>query len=286
MKSLIVFGIAFLVLSASCTKRETKVTVMSFNIRLDMEADGENYWPFRKDFAMNMIRSYEVDVIGTQEVTQRQLNDLLEGLPQYAYAGLARDDGKSGGEYSAIFYKKEKYTLLGSNTFWLSEDPAAVGSRGWDAAYPRVVTWAILNDRTSGKEFAVLNTHFDHLGNVARVESAKLLLAETDKIAGDLPVIITGDFNTVPDSEPIRILTGRNRRNPLQDSRGLAEFTDGPEWTFHGFGKTRPEDRQIIDYVFVNKEVLVKKHTIIFETHNGLYLSDHNPVLVHCQIKD
>lgn len=253
---------------------------MSYNIRYDSPNDGENSWPLRKNFAINMILYYEIDIIGKQEVTHRQLNDFLDALPQYAYVGVSRDDGKTNGEFSPVFYRKDKFELIDGNTFWLSEDPAAVGLKGWDAAFPRVVTWAILKDIKTGKKFAFFNTHFDHVGQTARVESAKLLVSKMDEIAGNLPVIISGDFNASPDSEPVAIITNKKRSNYLVDTRSIAPVNYGPDWTFHNFGRTIPEERRIIDFIFVNQNVTVESHAIISEKLNDLYLSDHNPILV------
>ena len=280
MKISVFLIISFLISTSACNDEKMILNVMSFNIRYDTPNDGENYWPFRKDFATNMIRYYEVDILGTQEVTFRQLNDMLEALPEYSYVGVARDDGKTSGEYSAVLYRKDRFKVLDSNTFWLSEDPSAIGVKGWDAAITRVVTWAILKDNKTGKRLAVFNTHFDHRGSLARIESARLLVSEVEKIAGDLPVIITGDFNATPDSEVITILTDNNNNIALSDTRSLAEVTYGPDWTYHGFGQTSLENRRIIDFVFVNPKVSVKSHAIISETLNNTYLSDHNPVLV------
>ena len=226
-----------------------------------------------------MILKNEVDVLGTQEVLYDQLNDLLIALPQYAYAGVGRKDGKTAGEYSAVFYKKERFELLKSGTFWLSENPTYVGSIGWDAALERIATWVLLKERTTGKSFAFVNTHFDHIGVVARRESAKLLLAKANEIAEGLPLIVSGDLNSTPDSEAVKTLTDASNVNHLSDSRSVASSISGPAWTFHGFGATPLAERTIIDYLFVKNNVTVQQVSVIFEMQDKLYLSDHNPVL-------
>jgi len=275
-----------LLLSTSCIEKQLTIDIMTYNIRNNNnpDADGDNFWPYRKDFAANMIRFYDVDIVGTQEVLITQLKDLLDSLPEYNYLGVARDDGKESGEFCALFFKKEKFELLDGSTFWLSEDPSAAGVKGWDADCVRIVTWAIFKDKSTGKKFAVFNTHFDHVGPIARVESAKLLVKKVDEIAKDLPVIITGDFNSVPETEVVKIITDKSRSNYLADSRSMASIKYGPEWTAHNFGRTPLENRRIIDYVFVNEKVKVGKHAVIAEMLNKLYLSDHNPVFVNLEM--
>lgn len=253
---------------------------MTFNVRYDNPADSANNWKYRKNFAAEMIRNNDVDVLGTQEVLFSQLNDIRVLLPEYAYEGVGRKDGKTEGEFSAVFYKKAKFELLKSGTFWLSENPTYVGVKGWDAAIERIVTWVLLKEKSTGKEFAFINTHFDHIGQVARRESAKLLLSKADEIAKGLPVIVTGDFNATPDSEVIRIITDVNSSNHLTDSRSLAPSILGPAWTFHGFGKVPMETRSVIDYIFVKNRVSVSQLSVISEMSGSTYLSDHNPVLI------
>jgi endonuclease/exonuclease/phosphatase family metal-dependent hydrolase len=227
-----------------------------------------------------MILQNDIDVMGTQEVLSTQLTDLLGGLPQFGYAGVGRIDGISAGEYSAVFYKKVRFELMRSGTFWLSENPTAVGVKGWDAAIERIVTWVILKERSSGKEFAFVNTHFDHMGQVARRESAKLLLSKVKEIAGQLPVFVTGDLNATPESEVVQLLVAAGNADRLTDSRAIAPTVLGPAWTFHGFGSVPLESRTIIDYIFVKNKVTLQQLKVISEMKDQLYLSDHNPVVV------
>jgi endonuclease/exonuclease/phosphatase family metal-dependent hydrolase len=279
-KSLLIL-IAFLfAMNINGAAQPLQLNLMTFNVRYDNPEDSLNNWKYRKDFAANMIRFYDIDVLGTQEVLNNQLNDLLSALPQYAYAGVGRLDGKKAGEYSAIFYKKDKFDLLDSGNFWLSENPSAAGVKGWDAACERIVTWVILREKKTEKKFAFINTHFDHVGKIARHESAKLLLSKVEEIAKDLPLFVSGDFNSTPQSEVITMLTDKNRTNHLIDSRSIAPFIYGPAWTNHSFGEDPMEKRRIIDYIFVNNKVKVEVEAIIAERLNNLYLSDHNPVLL------
>lgn len=279
-KSLLIL-IAFLfVMNKNGSAQPLQLNLMTFNVRNDNPEDSLNNWKYRKDFAANMIRFYDIDVLGTQEVLNNQLNDLLSALPQYTYAGVGRLDGKKAGEYSAILYKKDKFDLLDSGNFWLSENPSAAGVKGWDAACERIVTWVILKEKKTEKKFAFINTHFDHVGKIARRESAKLLLSRVDEIAKGLPFFVSGDFNSTPQSEVLTILTDKNRTNHLIDSRSIAPLIYGPAWTNHSFGEVPMEKRRIIDYIFVNNKVKVEVVAVIAERLNNLYVSDHNPVLL------
>jgi endonuclease/exonuclease/phosphatase family metal-dependent hydrolase len=257
-----------------------QVNLMTFNVRYDNPADSANNWKYRRAFAAETILKYNVDLLGTQEVLVNQLTDILGALPQFAYAGVGRKDGKTAGEYSAVFYRKDKFELLNSGTFWLSENPSAIGAKGWDAAIERIVTWVVLKDKTTGKEFVHINTHFDHIGQVARRESSKLLLSKVEEIAKGRPVFVSGDFNATPDSEVIKILVDPNTSNHLTDSRSVAPSTQGPAWTFHGFGTVPTESRTIIDYIFVKNSVTVEQVSVISEMKDKIYLSDHNPILI------
>lgn len=154
---------------------DEKMNVMSYNIRYDNSGDKDNQWKFRRDFAADLVKFYEADVFGAQEVLNNQLNDLLNRLPEYAYVGVGREDGKTKGEYAPIFYRKDRFSVEKSGNFWLAEDINAIGKKGWDAACERVATWAILKDKNTGKKFFFLNTHLDHMGKVARHEGASLM---------------------------------------------------------------------------------------------------------------
>lgn len=278
--SVLVFAINGCTAKTISSKTPVHLNLMTFNIRYDNPADSLNNWKYRKDYAAGMILKNDIDVMGTQEVLNNQLNDLLILLPGYASQGVGRKDGKTDGEYSAVFYKKERFELIKSGTFWLSEQPSYVGVKGWDAAIERIATWVILKEKISGKEFAFINTHFDHIGQVARRESAKLILAKTDEIANGLPAFVSGDFNATPDSEVIKILTDTNSGNHLTDSRSITTNIVGPAWTFHGFGTVPLENRSIIDYIFVKSGIPVTQVSVISEMQGKIYLSDHNPVLI------
>jgi endonuclease/exonuclease/phosphatase family metal-dependent hydrolase len=259
---------------------ELKLNVMTFNIRMDTPVDSFNAWNNRKEFAASCIDFHEADIVGLQEVLHHQLNDLKHYLPEYESLGAGRYDGKTKGEYSAILYKKDRFDALESETFWLSENPEAVGVKGWDAACERIVTWGRFKDKRTGKDFYFVNTHFDHVGKVARRESSKLLLSKLQKMVKDKPVILTGDFNAASTNEAIKILTDESAPYHLSDTYNLSPLKYGPDWSFHDFGRTPVNKRVIIDYIFIGGKIKTNRHGIIYDTKdNGLYLSDHNPVL-------
>lgn len=256
------------------------VNVLTFNIRYDNPEDSLDNWKFRKDRVANAICFYYADIVGTQEVLHNQMEDLKQRLPGYGVIGVGREDGKEKGEYSALWYKKDRFTLLDSGYFWLSETPEIAGSRGWDGACERIATWAKLQDKVSGRKFFALNTHLDHVGVVARRESISLILDKVNKLSGGLPVIVTGDFNANPDSDVIKHVTDSKNAQHLTDSRQIAAVVYGPAWSFHDFGKIPYARRPLIDYVFVRNGLKVSRYGVLAETENNAFLSDHAPVLV------
>lgn len=262
---------------------QNKITlnVMTFNIRYDNADDLQNNWQYRKDFASQMIRFYDVDIMGTQEVLKNQLGDLLLRLPDYKSLGVGREDGKEKGEYSAIFYKAKKYEVEKNGQFWLSQQPEEPGSKGWDAACERIVTWCIFKEKKTGLRFVFFNTHFDHVGVLARKESALLLKKRIIEIAGTLPVILTGDLNVPPLSEAVQTLLADGL---LEDARKIAKIVYGPSWSFHGFGRTPLPERKLIDYIFVSRGTKVARYASISESLDATFLSDHNPVFAKIEL--
>ncbi|RFT14783.1 MAG: endonuclease/exonuclease/phosphatase family protein [Candidatus Saccharicenans subterraneus] len=278
----LVFIFLFELACSSAPSGETELKVMTFNVRFDNPADGQHNWKIRREAATRLIQTLRVDLLGTQEVLKNQLEDFLERLPEYGYIGVGREDGRTAGEYSAVFYLKERFRPIKSGNFWLSQTPEIPGSRGWDAACERIVTWAIFREKRSGRKLVFFNTHFDHVGQEARRQSAGLLLNKIKELAGNLPVIVSGDFNATPDSEPVRIILDNGL---LVDSRGSAAAVAGPSWSFHGFGRVPEEERQLIDFIFTSHHFRVLEYQNIFEEIGDTYYSDHNPVLVRLRLE-
>lgn len=266
---------------------DSTLKVMTFNVRCVVESDGANQWKFRKDYAADLVKFYAPDLWGAQEATWQQMLDLQERLPQYSYIGVGRDDGKNGGEFSPIFYLRSRFDLLNDGHFWLAEKDKmnTPGAKGWDADYPRVATWGIFRDKMTGRKFFYLNTHLDHAGPEARRRGAQLIIEQTRLLAGNLPVIVTGDFNAVPEDEPIRILTGKSNTGAFVHTRDIAALPYGPDWTFHDFGRIPAENRQWLDYIFVRGNWTVVLNASLTDNKGNLYPSDHCPVLAEMLLR-
>lgn len=258
---------------------------MTFNIRLSTLADGLNAWPLRKDIAAGTISFYQPHVAGLQEVLVSQLKDLRKLLPEYAWVGVGRDDGKEAGEYNPIFFRKDRFRLLETSTFWLSEEPDKPGIKGWDAACARVVTWARLRDTWTGGILVAFNTHFDHMGERARRESASLVLSAMRRIAGEAPVVLTGDFNCTREDPPYQTLVDAGGRTPfLRDARDASPRDPyGPSYSFNGF-RADPGSGLPIDHIFIGPSFTVLHAGILPGTWAGRFVSDHNPVLADIRL--
>lgn len=254
--------------------------VMTYNIRLSLDADKENSWTNRKAEALALMNYYHPDFFGVQEALPQQMKDIKNGLKNYNSVGVGRDDGADKGEYSAIFFNTEKLVMLQSGTFWLSETPEKP-SKGWDAAYNRICTYALFKLIKGGKKFWAFNVHFDHVGNEARKNSAKLILEKIKNFnTKNYPVVLTGDFNLTEDSEPIKMLS-KNLNDAYFHSQSKPY---GPKGTFQAFDITvPPKDR--IDYIFVKDFTVKKYRTINDRRENLLYPSDHFPVMAEIDFK-
>jgi len=252
------------------------VRVMSFNIRTLAIDDGRDFWTFRKKHVAALVDRHAPDAVGLQEAYPSQARDLEKLLPDYEWYGVPRDDGKKLGEMCAIFFRPDRLEPQERGTFWLSADPDKPGSRSWDSVCRRVVTWIKFKDLDTDKEFFHFNTHFDHMGVIARRESAKILIERRALIAGESPLVVTGDFNCAPDSDPYRIIVSE-----FEDAR-LVTLTEpeGPEGTSRAFFRmSRPGRR--IDYAFVTPGVAVLSYAVLDDTYGrGRRPSDHMPVLV------
>ncbi|WP_258099403.1 endonuclease/exonuclease/phosphatase family protein [Marinoscillum pacificum] len=267
---LLTTALFLLLITVSSFAQELKV--MTYNIRLDHAGDNENNWHHRKDELVSQIKFYEPGVFGVQEALPQQLDYMDENLADYAYIGVGRDDGKRAGEFSAVFYKKTEFKLIEGSTFWLSDTPEKV-SKGWDAALPRICTYGLFERISDGQKFWFFNTHFDHIGVEARVESMKLILAQIKKKnKKDYPVVLTGDLNVTPDEGPITEL-----KKVLKDSREAANLAFGPDATFNGFNFTQAPQKRI-DYIAVSEDIKVSKYAVLTDSFDQKYISDHFPV--------
>jgi endonuclease/exonuclease/phosphatase family metal-dependent hydrolase len=252
--------------------------VATYNLRYDNPKDGKNVWPARRDAMRGLVRYHGFDLWGTQEGLENQLAD-LDTLDEYARVGVGRDDGKQGGEHSAIFYRHARFALEDHGDFWLSATPD-MPSMGWDArCCKRLVTWARLRDKPSGQVFVVLNAHFDHEGVLARRESARLLVERGRALAGKLPLIVLGDFNSTPDSEVVATL-----RAALRDARTISQTPAyGPLETFNDFDVSKPAQERI-DYIFLSPQWQVLRYAVLTDSVEARYPSDHFPVVARVRL--
>lgn len=256
--------------------RDETIRVMTFNIRYANPNDGEHVWENRKDWVAEIIRSSGVPIVGIQEALRHQIDTLVTRLPNYNWIGAAREDGKNRGEFSPLFYRSDILDVEKSGTFWLSPVPQDTGSVGWDAALPRVATWARFKMRRSDFQFFVINSHFDHRGQIARLESARILHRWVKERSNTMPVVLMGDFNTI-DSDPAYLaLTGEPAF--LTDTAFFAESGSNLD-TFRGFEVGSPGSVRI-DYVFVTADLQPVSHLVLDSDRNGSYPSDHLPIVV------
>lgn len=281
---LFLFGAVCLI--SSCTEKQEKLNLnwATMNIRLDTPVDSMNNWQYRKDTVANFIKEQNLDIVGMQEVLHNQLEDLKERLPEYAQVGVGREDGVTKGEYAALFFKKEKFEVLDSNTFWLSQYPDSVGFIGWDGACTRVATWAKLKDKKTGKIFMAVNTHFDHVGVEARNKGALLIIDKIKEIVGDKPAVLTGDFNVNNKSDAYNTIT--KNAFVLKDAFKVAEQKSGVDYTFHNYGRIDKSECEMIDFIFVTPQIKVNSVFIPEEParEEGIqYLSDHNPQIANIE---
>jgi endonuclease/exonuclease/phosphatase family metal-dependent hydrolase len=259
-----------------------ELRVMSFNVRYGTADDGENDWQHRRALFLRTIDAFGPDLLGTQELLAFQADELRDHLKNYGFAGVGRDDGKRKGEFSGLFFRADHFELLDSGNFWLSEHPDQVGSVSWDSALTRIASWVKLREKRDPQRAILwLNTHWDHRGNVARVESAKLVRRQIQRLRDkpDMAVIVTGDLNCDEDSEPYPILLGRDDAQfKLIDSyRQVHPDRSGDEASFHAFKGTTTGSR--IDFI-LHADQLSTIDSSIDRTHDatGHYPSDHYPV--------
>ena len=272
-RTIVLLFICLSFISITSAQKNQPLNIMSYNIRLNVASDGVNAWPNRKDNVKALVKFYDTDILCVQEALPEQFDALLENT-EFDVVGAGRDDGKRKGEFSAIYFNKNRFTKKDGGTFWLSLTPD-VPSKGWDAQLNRVCSWVKLYDKLNKKEFIVFNTHYDHVGVQARIESAKLIKQKIQEIAPKLPVVFTGDLNVTPETEAIATI-----KSFLIDTKEVSiEPPYGPTGTFNGFKWESPlKDK--IDYIFVNKAFKVQKFAVLSDSKDKRYYSDHLPVFV------
>lgn len=255
------------------------VRIMSFNVRYSAAKDGDNAWPRRIDQFFAVIARFDPDLIGFQEVLADQHDLIVARMADYAFVGVARDDGKRAGEWSMIGFKKARFSAGAHGDFWLSETPDVPGSKSWDAALTRICTWVRLTERASGRGFLYANTHFDHVGKIARQEASKLIAKRVAALADGAPALLTGDFNIREDNPAYAVLVKPETPGAIRwiDSYREVHPVRGPdEASAHSFKGTVQGSR--IDFIFHTEHFTTRSSEIDRSSRDGRYPSDHYPV--------
>jgi endonuclease/exonuclease/phosphatase family metal-dependent hydrolase len=258
--------------------------VMSFNIRYGAANDGENNWNKRKDLACDLVRRQKPDLVGLQEALRSQIDDLRAALPEYGEIGVAREDGKTKGEYSAILYRQDRFTVDDSGTFWLSDTPEVPGSITWGNACTRVCTWARFLAKSPGKPFYMFNTHLDHISQLSREKGIALIMSRLSSRKHPDPAVLTGDFNSGENNAVVRYLKGERQLEvvgnglsknpvPLVDTFRLLHQDASEVGTAHSFKGGRAGNK--IDYIFVPPGAEVLRAEILHDNKDNRYPSDH-----------
>lgn len=281
MKKLLIYFIViifFVLAGCSRVSEKNAIKIMTLNARYDNPKDSINAWNNRVSQVCNFITNVKPDILGMQEVLLSQYTVLDSVLTDYASTGVGREDGAREGEMNPVFFRKERFDMTRTITFWLSDTPEIPGSKGWGASLPRIVTWMELVDKNTHEHLFFFNTHFAHDSDSARIMSSKILLEEVNKIASGFPFIITGDFNMLPSSKGYTILTGPDESIPLiKDSYVISKKRPiGPTYTFNGFSDKPGTGR--IDYIFVRNGMKILEHSTIINKEREIYISDHWPV--------
>ena len=264
-------------LSSANHAQNNSLRIMTYNIRYANNNVGEE-WFVRRDNVAEMIRFHKPDIFGLQEALLEQVTFILDELKDYKMIGDGREDGKNEGEFSPLFIS-HRFTINDYGTFWLSETPN-IPSLGWDANYKRIATWAIVKSVESDESLFVVNTHFDHQGEIARKASAKLLMEKIQLLNKKLPIVLTGDFNFSKESECYSFI---DNYGLVEDAYKISENVYGTDVTFNGF-EDDLTNKSKIDFIFVSSKINVIHHAIIGDKFNGVYPSDHMPVIMDFKI--
>jgi endonuclease/exonuclease/phosphatase family metal-dependent hydrolase len=264
--------------SAASAREPLALRLMTYNIRLDLTSDGVNSWPQRSEWVAAQVLWLHPDIFGMQEVLPTQKTDLIAQLPQYRVVGGGRDDGKDKGEASPIGFDTRRFDFLEGGLFWLSPTPT-VPSKGWDAAYNRVATWVRLRMHGTRQVILAINTHWDHVGVLARKESAaqiaRWIEANTRRCE---QVMLFGDFNSEIDSEQMQVIT--KGALALRDARAVSKTAPmGPVGTFNNFDQS-PRESKAIDHFLLGKQIEVQRYLVLAQPIDGRWPSDHFPVLI------
>lgn len=261
--------------------RNDAVRVMSYNIRYATPADGKNIWDNRKDFLAETIKEFNPDLLGTQETLARQRDDLAARLDGYEVLAAGRDDGREKGEMMALFYRKARFEKLDGGHFWLSETPEVAGSKSWDTSLPRMTTWVKLRDKfnPAASPIAFFNTHFDHRGRTARLESARLLRKKIGELGAGCRIVVTGDFNSAEGSEPYKALFGaaEQARTVVDTFRAAHPTKAEGEGTITGF-RAGATSGPRIDWIGGSTDWDVQDAAIVHAARDGSTPSDHHAV--------
>lgn len=251
------------------------IRVVSFNLRCT--GIGKTSIACRAPLMAAQLNEIGADSMGFQEANLRWMLYLQDNLPDYDYVGVARENGKNLGEFSPIFYRRDKYTAVDSGTFWLSKTPEKAGSKNWGSQNVRICTWAVLENKETSERYVHLNTHLDHISSLARENQMNVLLEKVREYIGTYPIVVTGDFNDTPDSLMYEEATAE-----LNDARLLAPVTS-ESGTFHNYGIVNPE--KMIDFVFVSDDVQPLVFHVIDDQINDIFLSDHYGIYVDLKLK-
>ncbi|MEE1320061.1 MAG: endonuclease/exonuclease/phosphatase family protein [Acutalibacteraceae bacterium] len=258
-------------------KAEGTTRIMSFNVRC--ANDGVQTITNRGKVSAEMLKVYMPDSFGVQECTPRWKRIIKRAVgDKYASVGRARDFYGPFTEYSSIYYLKDKYNLIDSGTFWLSETPDKAYTKSFNSMCYRIATWAVLENKETGERYTHINTHLDHKLDSTRDAQMKVLIEQVLKITGEGKVVMTGDFNAYEDSSVYAVAC-----ESFDDTKYIAKNTDkGP--TFTKYGTKEDNGRGAIDFIFVSKGVKAESYKIIRNTVEGIYPSDHFPIVADIYI--